>query len=102
MIHGYYMVTGNKAWFYRTNAQRKTKAVIDAFIDTIGSHRNAPADLIERCKADKATIEDFKKRLSPATIEKKSLPTVTFYTISGNNFTENMPETDFNNSVFVF
>lgn len=99
---GYYMVTGNKAWFYRTDAQKKTKAVIHAFIDTIGTHRNVSADLIERCKKDKATIEDFKRRLTPATIEKKELPTITFYTITGSNFTANYPENDFTDEVFVF
>ena len=102
MIKGYYMVTGNKAWFYKTDAKKKTKAIIYAFIDTIGTHRNVSADLIERCKQDKRTIDDMRYRLSPATIEKKELPTITFYTITGNNFIENFPESDFNDTVFIF
>lgn len=102
MNKGYYMAVGNKAYFYRTDAKKKTAAVINAFIDTIGTQKNLSIDLIEKCKQDKRTIDDMRYRLSPATIEKKELPTITFYTITGNNFIENFPESDFNNMVFVF
>lgn len=102
MIQGYYLALGSKAYFYRTSAKKKTAAVVNAFIDVLGSRKNLSSDLIEQCKQDKRTTYDIKYRLSPATIEKKELPTITFYTITGNNFIENFPESDFNDTVLIF
>ena len=102
MIHGYYLVAGNKAYFLKTDTTRKTSKIIYDFIDLIGKHRNLSSDLIERAKQDQFTIDDFRRRLSAATIEKKQLPTITFYTIQGKNFIENFPEDDFKKSVTIF
>lgn len=102
MIKGFYMVAGRKGYFYRTDNTKRTTTVINAFIETIATTNNRPQDLIDRAKKDKATQEDFRRRISAATLEKKELPTIIFYTINGNNFSENFPEEDFNNEIVVF
>lgn len=102
MIKGFYMTAGRKGYFYRTDNTKRTTTVINAFIETIATVNNRPQDLIDRAKKDKATQEDFRRRISAATLEKKETPTIIFYTINGNNFTENFPEEDFNNEIVVF
>lgn len=102
MIKGFYMAAGRKGYFYKTDSTKRTTAIINAFIEAIATTNNRPQELIERAKADKATHEDIKRRIAPATIEKKDLPTIVFYTIAGKNFTENFPEEDFNNEIVVF
>lgn len=102
MIKGFYMAAGRKGYFYKTDSTKRTTAIINAFIETIATANNKPQELIDRAKADKMTQDDFRRRISAATLEKKELPTVIFYTINGKNFIANFPAEDFNNEIVVF
>jgi transcriptional regulator with XRE-family HTH domain len=64
--------------------------------------KNLAKRIKELRKLHKMTQDDFRRRISAATLEKKETPTIIFYTINGSNFTENFPEEDFNNEIVVF
>lgn len=98
MESGFTLVFKDKELFYKTDCTRKTKAVIFAFIDQIAKLKNIHPDVIQRAKDDKATIEDFRKRIQHATIEDHTI----YRTITGENFTANYPEDIFNNTVIIF
>lgn len=102
MIKGYYLTAGNKGYFFQTDAKKRTAAVVNSFIDVIAARRNLDPETIARIKADKPTTDRIKNDIAPATLEKKQLPTIIFYTITGANFTENMPEADFLNDIILF
>lgn len=99
---GYIFTHGRTEIFLITDAQRKTDNIARAIIDAVAAARNTPAEVIERAKADAATLADFKRRTDAATLEAKTTPNGTrFFTISGKNFSFNYPESDFYNDVIV-
>lgn len=101
MQKGFLFTAGNKQIFIKSNLTRKTDTIAKQIIDTIGTLRNIPQETIERAKQDKATLEDFKKRTSQATLEMKDTGKIVYYTITGKYFTENFPADDFKNDVIV-
>lgn len=103
IAQGYYFTAGNKGYFYRSSAQRKTDSVIRAIIDAVGKARGAHPDTIERAKQDRPTLEDFRRRIDAVTLLEKYTDNGTHYfTISGKNFSAAFPEQDFYNEIITF
>lgn len=98
MQTGFSLIVKDKELFYKTTSTRKTKNVVYAFIDQLAKLNNIHPDVIARAKRDKPTIEDFKKRIHRAAIEKHT----SYYTVTGENFSAAYPEEDFNNTVIIF
>lgn len=65
LLYGFYGVFGKKSVFVVTNYENKCKPVLYAFIDA----GNGCHELKERAKNHQPTLDDFKKRIAPATIE---------------------------------
>jgi hypothetical protein len=65
LLYGFYGVFGKKSVFVVTNYENKCKPVLHAFIDA----GNGCHELKERAKNHQPTLDDFKKRITPATIE---------------------------------
>lgn len=101
-MNGFYLVVGNKGYFQKSEAQNRTAAVVGNFIDKLAEIKGLAPELIAKAKADKVTLEDLRKRISPATLEQKSLSNGYYFSINGAYFTESFPEEDFRQSVIVF
>jgi len=102
MKQGFIFTAGNKEYFLVSAAQKKTDNVIRAIIEAVGTTKNICRDTIERAKADKATLADFRRRIDAATLQEKTTGNGTrYYTISGKNFSFNYPEADFANDVIL-
>ena len=101
-MKGYYLTVGNKGYFYKSDAAKRTAAVVNAFIDILAARRNLDPETVEKIKKDKATTDHIRRDITPAQIIKKDLETITFYSITGPNFTANFPEADFNNDIILF
>ena len=103
MIKGYYMTVGNKGFFIRTDAEKRTKHIVQCMIQQIAIYRNLCQDWIDRLMQDKQTIDQIRQNMSPAIIK-----TVTtdngykYYSIVGEYFTCNFPEEDFDKDIIVF
>lgn len=88
-MKGYYLVTGKHAYLYITEAQRKTAAVVNYFIDTIAAEKNLCPELIARIKADKQTVDRIRQDIEPVTVnENRFWESIT---ITGRSFTLNYP-----------
>lgn len=94
MTSGYSITSGSKLYFMPTKATKKTKNVVNHFIECLGKYRGLCDNMIERCKSDEFTFKDVQKKMCSCTLEKKLAGTVEYYHIEGSNFIENIPLTD--------
>lgn len=102
MKKGFYFVQGNRGFFLVTDKQRKTDNIARAIIDAVATARNIAPEVIERAKADAATLKDFKYRTDAATLEKRTTESgYIYYTIAGQYFTANFPPEDFHREIVV-
>ena len=100
---GFYMAFGHSEYFMESNSTKRTDKICRAFIERIGTDRNKSRDLIDRAKADKPTLNDFRRRIDSAVLKKTTKENgFTYYTISGEGFSFGYPVEDFMNDVIVF
>ena len=103
IMNGFLMTVGNKDYFLEAKTTKRTDKVCAAFIERIGTDRNKSRDLIERAKADKATLDDIRRRIDAATLSKRITDNgYEYFNISGKGFTCSFPTEDFIESVVVF
>lgn len=101
--NGFVMTVGNKDYFFESNTTKRTDKVCQAFIERIGTDRNKSRDLIEHAKIDKATLNDFRRRISPAILKRRECENGTpYFSIHGDNFSFCFPVEDFMTDVVVF
>ena len=101
-VAGYVLNVGNKDYFYQSDAKIITDKVVRAFINKICDVRGVGDSIRQASLYSKPTLADFRRRISPAMLEQHVTNTVTYYTISGKNFSWSFPEADFENDVIVF
>lgn len=65
--HGYIFNTPKYNIFLET-ANRRTDTTAAAILDIIGELYHSNPETIKRAKTDRATLDDIKKRLQPATM----------------------------------
>lgn len=103
IMNGFLMTVGNKDYFLEASTTKRTDKVCSAFIERIGTDRNKSRDLIEHAKADKATLDDFRRRINVAVLDKRETESgKPFFIIRGNEFSYCYPMDDFMNDVVVF
>lgn len=93
---------GNRELFYISDAKMITDKVVRAFINKICDVRGVGDSIRQASLYSKPTLADFRRRISPAMLEKHITNTMTYYTISGKNFSWSFPEADFKNDVILF
>ena len=97
------MTVGNKDYFLEANTTKRTDRICQAFIERIATDKNKSRELIDRAKADKATLDDFRRRIDAATLTKRTTETgFEYYNIAGKEFFINYPTEEFCDSVVVF
>ena len=94
MKYGYSLTAGNKLYFMSTSATRKTKSVVNEFIEKLGQYRGLCDDVIDRCKADSQCFKDVQRKMDLCTLELKSTGKIDYYQIIGSNYIENIPMKD--------
>lgn len=99
MKQGYSVITGSQLYFMPTDATRKTKIVVNEFIERMGQAKGLCDDLIERCKADADCFKLMQFKMSPCTLEERTTCTIKYYHIEGKGFIQNVPFDE--NCVFI-
>jgi hypothetical protein len=90
--NGYLFNLGTYDYFMLTDAKRKTDTIAKAFINAVCDNKKIIQETRERALNDKATLNDFKKRIEPATLTiKESQNGIKWLNISGKGFNINNP-----------
>lgn len=100
-LAGFMMNIGDKELFYATDKKNVTDRIAHTFIDVIGNIKDADPELIIRCKTDKATMKDIKKRIDNATLELVDTGKVKFYKLETRFMSERIPY-DESNCLVIF
>lgn len=82
-----------------------TDKVIRKFINEICDYRKVGDKIRQAALYDKPTLDDYRHRISRATLECRDTGRITYYNISGDSFTLNDPEEDvekLDDSVYIF
>ena len=99
--NGFLFEQGTKAFFLESDVSYLTDKIVRKFINAI-CDLNGVGDAIRNSALyNEATLKDFKKRISKAVLTKKDTGKIVYYTISGNGFSLNFPEEDFNRDVII-
>ena len=99
---GFLFEFGNHAVFYKHPGSNLTDNIVRAIINKVCDYRNVSDTIRETALQDRPTLDDFKRRISKATLTKNDTGKVVYYTIKGKYFTLNFPEEDFIKEVIVF
>lgn len=94
MKQGFTLNVGRKEFFYVTNRRNINDKVAEKFVDKLGEINNLPAEFIEKCKADSATMKDLKRRIMPATLEKRNTGKIEYFNLRGKCFSISIPMED--------
>ena len=102
-MQGFLMTVGNKDYFLEADTTKRTDKICQAFIERIATDKGKCRELIDRAKADKATLEDFRRRIDAATLTKRTTDTgFVYFNIAGKDFSASYPTDEFCNTVVVF
>ena len=96
--NGFLFEQGDRAFFLVTDSKNLTEKVIRKFINAVCDLRNIGDKIREASLYDKATLNDFRRRIDKAQLER----TPYGYKISGSSFTISYPEGDFEEEVTIF
>ena len=89
---GYLFNLGVYDYFMLTDAKRKTDTIAKAFVNAVCDNKKIIQETRERALNDKATLNDFKKRIESATLTiKEGQNGVKWLNISGQGFNINNP-----------
>ena len=101
--YGFFMEAGNRGFFLETTATKRTSGLIKKLIEEIGKKYNRPTEVIEAAKNDNATIKDFQRRTSRATLEEITTENgYKYFRIMGDYFNFAYPPEDFTREITVF
>lgn len=98
---GFLMEIGSKAIFLESDASYVTDKLIRKFINKVCDINRVGDSIRQSALYDKSALNDFRRRISKAHLEKKDSGKIVYYTISGNGFTLNFPKEDFNKDVII-
>lgn len=100
---GFVLEFRRNALFYESDMQNITDKIVRQFIKKVAEINNVSDAIRDAALYDQAALKDFKRKIDKATLVEKDLSNgKKFYTISGNGFSMNFPEDDFNKEVIVF
>lgn len=99
---GFLFEFGNHAIFYKHSGSNLTDNIVRAIINKVCDYRNVSDTIRETALQDRPTLDDFRRRISKATLTKVDTGKVIYYSIKGKYFTMNFPEEDFAREVIVF
>ena len=102
VISGYYLTAGSKGYFMRTDSKKKTKTILQCFIQQIAIQRGLSNELIDRCMEDPATLERTRKEATPATISRIGSADDYYFCIHTKNMNGAFTPEIFNEKVIVF
>jgi len=103
MMKGFYMTLGNKGLFYEYDGINITDKIARAFINKICDYKQIGDGIRKKSLYDAITLQVIKKRICKATIEENITQSgIIYYTIKGDNFTENYPKVDYENDIITF
>lgn len=101
--HGFVFEFKNYALFLESDSQNITDKIARSFINKVCDIKGVGDAIRKSALYDPAALKDFKHRIDRAELVEKSLSNgKKFYTISGDGFSMNFPEADFNREVIVF
>lgn len=89
----------DKAVFLKSQKTLIRDDIVRIFINYLCDLRGVADNVRQAALYDKPTLQDFRRRVSRATLECKDTGNIIFYTISGNGFTLNFPEDEFEKTV---
>ena len=91
MKKGYSITAGDKVYFLETETAKKTKGLVVDMMTKVGAKRGLCEDLINRCIESTQTIDEFRYRMSKTTLTIKGENDWKYYSLTGDNFTMNIP-----------
>ena len=98
---GFYFTVGNHAFFLKNDAINLTEKIIRKFINALCDLRGVGDAIRQKALYDKATLNDFRRRISKCTLQHLDTGKITYWSISGPGMIASYPEEDFKNEVIV-
>ena len=102
-VDGFLFESGKHALFLENSGSNLTDKIVRKFINKVCDIRGVGESIRSSALYNEATLKDFKRRISKATLQERVLNNgVHFFSISGSGFTLNFPEEEFDDAVIVF
>ena len=98
---GFYFTVGNHAFFLKSEATNLTEKIIRKFINAVCDLKGVGDAIREKALYDKATLADFRRRISKCTLEHVNTGKITYWSVKGDGMISSFPEEDFKNEVII-